>query len=196
MIKIDFKMSDVQDGDGVCVYGTDFVGDVVSTVEGGNAPSHIAGVVLTDIPDLVEMLQEGCKLSPLTKYWGKNKIVIIRYKAGLTAQQKSDITNWWLAGVNKVGYSNWEDIGIGLVTIASAIGFFGWKPFGFLKNQPNHFDQGNCSICSRYYADAYSKFVQNLVPGISNDYLMPVDDMRSPLMQIIACIDTNGTAWC
>jgi hypothetical protein len=53
-----------------------------------------------------------------------------------------------------------------------------------------------CSICSRYYADAYSKFVQNLVPGISNDYLMPVDDMRSPLMQIIACIDTNGTAWC
>lgn len=194
MEKIKFTLDDVQEGDGIVVFGTDFIGSVVQFFTGQG--SHIAGVARKDGKlVLVEMLQEGCVISPLDKYYGKYKIGILRKRGELNQGQKTILSEFWLSGVGHTPYSNQEDIGLGIGSILSELNLFGWQPFKNIHAWKNPFDNGHGKFCSQFYQDGYFKIGIDLAPQDTSDNTSPHDCWTSPLMVQKAVIDINKQAY-
>ncbi len=186
------KKSDLHNGDMLFVFGTDFIGNVVSFACGG--PSHVA-LVIIDPPGeesgyyLVEMIQEGCVLNLVDKYFGHNVIAIGRYRAGITAEQGAAIAAQALSCVGKKKYSNPGAIGMGILNLLSCVNFWGWSPASWFRStQNNPLVAADTEFCSFNVGEDYWLGAGiDLTPKIKFDSNeTPNDIFSSPVVEIIA----------
>ena len=180
------KKSDLRNGDMLFVFGTDVIGHVVSFACGG--PSHVA-LVVENGASLVELIQEGAVKSPIDKYWGKNKIAMGRYRAGITAVQGAAIATQALSCVGKKKYSNPGAIGMGILNLLSCVNFWGWSPASWFRStQSNPLVSADTEFCSFNVGEDYMLGAGiDLTPKIKFDSNeTPNDILTSSVVEIIA----------